>query len=46
MPWTRKQVRVFRALEHGWAPKKGSLADLLKLGKKKLGKMADEGVKK
>jgi hypothetical protein len=46
MPWTAKQVHTFRALEHGWKPSKGSLGDLASLGAKKLGEMADEGVKK
>lgn len=45
MPWTRKQVDTFRAIEHGWEPKSVSLRDLAKLGKKKLGEMANEGVK-
>lgn len=44
MPWTEKQVHTFRALEHGWKPTGGKLHSLLKLGKKKLGEMADEGV--
>ena len=46
MPWTRKQVKTFRALEHGWKPKSTTLGGLLSLGNAKLGEMADEGVKK
>lgn len=46
MPWTAKQVNVFRALEHGWKPSGNHLSGLMKLGKSKLGQMADEGVSK
>lgn len=45
MPWSEKQVKTFRALEHGFKPKDGKLSSLVALGRKKLGEMADEGVK-
>jgi hypothetical protein len=41
MPWSEKQVRTFRAIEHGWKPKKKGLRGL---SKAKAGEMADEGV--
>lgn len=44
MPWTSKQVHLFRALQHGWKPDNGKMSSLAKLGTAKLGQMADEGV--
>jgi len=42
MPYTAKQNRIFRAIEHGWHPRKGSLASI---SQGEAAKMADEGVK-
>ena len=42
MPYTAKQNRIFRAIEHGWRPRKGSLASI---SQGEAAKMADEGVK-
>ena len=46
MPYSEKQNKVFRALEHGWKPKSSKLSSLVHLGRKKLKAMANEGVKK
>ncbi len=43
MPYTAKQNRVFRAIAHGWRPRKGSLASI---SQGEAAKMADEGVKR
>ena len=46
MPYSAKQNKVFRALEHGWdPPEEAGLGSLEKLGQAKLKKMAHEGVK-
>ena len=46
MPWSKRQVKTFRALEHGWQPPESAhLGGLEKLGKGKLKQMADEGVR-
>jgi hypothetical protein len=42
MPWSEKQVRVFKAIEHGWKP---SAPGLRKLTPEQAGKMASEGVR-
>lgn len=41
MPYSPAQTRTFRAIEHGWKPRKKSLR---RLSAKKAGRMADEGV--
>lgn len=47
MPWTEKQVKLFRAIEHGWHPAGDKrLESLEALGHDKLKQMADEGVSK
>lgn len=43
MPYTKKQNKVFRAIEHGWKPDKGSLASI---SQSEAAKMAAEGVKR
>lgn len=43
MPYTEKQNRVFRAIEHGWHPDKGSLASI---SQDEAAKMASEGIKR
>lgn len=43
MPYTAKQNRVFRAISHGWKPKKGSLKTI---SQGEAEKMASEGIKK
>jgi len=43
VPYTKKQNRVFRAIEHGWQPKKGSLASI---SQSEAAKMASEGIKR
>lgn len=45
MPWSEKQIKTFRALEHGWNPDDPKLDSLKKLGHDKLKKMAHEGVR-
>lgn len=47
MPWTEKQNKVFRAIEHGWKPPNTKkLNGLRKLSPTKAGKMAHEGIKR
>lgn len=43
MPYTEKQVRVFKAISSGWKPKKGSLS---RISRSKAAQMASEGIKK
>ena len=46
MPWSEKQVKTFRAMEHGWEPPdRAGLGSLERLSKAKLKKMADEGTR-
>ena len=42
MPWSAKQGKVFRAIEHGWNPPGNQFAGI---SQEKAGQMADEGVK-
>lgn len=43
MPYTEKQNRVFRAIAHGWHPRKGSLKSI---SQGEAAKMAAEGIKR
>lgn len=42
MPWSDKQAKVLRAIEHGWRPSNGAFSGV---SEKKAGEMANEGVK-
>ena len=47
MPYTEKQNKTFRAIEHGWTPpNKKNLKGLRGLSRAKAGKMAHEGIKR
>lgn len=47
MPYTEKQNKVFRAIEHGWTPpNKPNLRGLRNLSRGKAKKMAHEGIKR
>ncbi len=42
MPFSEKQIKTFRAIQHGWKPTAPGLKDL---SPRKAGQMADEGVR-
>jgi hypothetical protein len=41
MPWSAKQNKVWRAIEHGWHPPSGKFGGI---SREKAGEMADEGI--